>query len=159
VRPALIFSGAGARRDLASILCLFLHISRKEIEMGTRIVTTKSAPAPVGPYSQAVESGGFLFCSGQIPIDPASNETRLGSASEQADLVLKNVAAVLEAAGLSFQNVVKTTIFLTDMADFAAVNEVYATRFKSSPPARSTIAVAALPKGARVEIEVIAARA
>lgn len=123
-----------------------------------QILTTKSAPAPVGPYSQAVESGGFVFCSGQISIDPTSNEVLRGGVKEQAEQVLKNLGAVLEAAGLGYQHVVKTTIFLVDMEDFAAVNEVYATRFSKDAPARSTIAVAGLPKGVRVEIEAIAAR-
>lgn len=123
-----------------------------------QILMTKSAPAPVGPYSQAVESGGFLFCSGQISIDPATDEVLKGGVKEQAELVLKNLGALLSAAGLGFEHVVKTTIFLVDMNDFAAVNEVYATRFSKDPPARSTIAVAGLPKGVRVEIEAIAAR-
>jgi len=122
------------------------------------IHVTPHAPAPVGPYSQAVEAGGFLFCSGQIAIDPKSNQVRLGPIEEQAKLVLENIRAVLTQAGLGFQNVVKTTIFLTDMADFTKVNEVYAKYFTEQPPARSTIAVAGLPKGVQVEIEVIARR-
>lgn len=126
--------------------------------MAKRIVSTKSAPAPVGPYSQAVEAGGLLFCAGQIPIDPATSEVVHGTPREQAELVLKNVGAVLEAAGLTFAHVVKSTIYLVDMNDFGAVNEVYATRFAHDPPARTTIAVLALPKGVRVEIEVVAMR-
>ena len=126
--------------------------------MSKRIITTSKAPAPVGPYSQAVEANGFLFCSGQIAIDPATNQVVHGSVGEQAELVLKNVQATLEGAGLGFKDVVKTTIFLVDMNDFGAVNEIYATRFKENPPARSTIAVAALPKGVKVEIEVLAVR-
>lgn len=126
--------------------------------MSKRIITTSKAPAPVGPYSQAVEANGFLFCSGQIAIDPATNQVVHGTVGEQAELVLKNVQATLEGAGLGFKDVVKTTIFLVDMNDFGAVNEVYATRFKENPPARSTIAVAALPKGVKVEIEVLAVR-
>ena len=117
---------------------------------------TDHAPAPVGPYSQAVEAGGFLFCSGQIAIDPKTNEVLTGTVTEQARLVMENIRAVLDNARLSFQNIVKTTIFLTRMDDFAAVNEVYAQYFKEQPPARSTIAVSALPKGVNVEIGVIA---
>lgn len=119
---------------------------------------TDKAPAPVGPYSQAVEAGGFLFCSGQISIDPKTNQVHTGPVTDQARLVLENIKAVLENAGLHFGHVVKTTIFLTNMNDFAAVNEVYAQYFKEQPPARSTIAVAGLPKGVNVEIEVIAKR-
>lgn len=123
-----------------------------------KIYRTKNAPAPVGPYSQAVEAGGFLFCSGQIAIDPASDTVRNGPIEEQAKQVLENIRGVLTEAGLSFQNVVKTTIFLTNMSDFATVNEVYARYFTEEPPARSTIAVSGLPKGVHVEIEVIAKR-
>lgn len=122
------------------------------------IIQTDLAPAPVGPYSQAVEAGGFVFCSGQIAIDPKSNQVFTGPVEEQAKQVMENINAVLKQAGLGFQNVVKTTIFLTNMGDFAKVNEVYATYFKEQPPARSTIAVAGLPKGVHVEIEVIAKR-
>lgn len=123
-----------------------------------KIYETKDAPAPIGPYSQAVESGGFLFCSGQIAIDPKSGQVLSGSVAEQATLVMKNIEAVLKAAGLGFQNVVKTTIFLTDMADFPAVNEIYGKYFTEQPPARSTIAVAGLPKAVKVEIEMLARR-
>lgn len=126
--------------------------------MAKKIIHTENAPAPIGPYSQAVESGGFLFCSGQISIDPKSGQVLNGSVGEQAELVMSNIAAVLKAAGLGFENVVKSTIFLTDMADFPAVNEIYGKYFKSEPPARSTIAVAGLPKGVKVEVEVIASR-
>lgn len=121
-----------------------------------KIVRTDKAPGPVWPYSQAVEAGGFLFCSGQIAIDPATDQVVNGPVADQAKLVLENVRAVLEGSGLGMKNVVKATVFLTDMNDFSAVNEVYATYFREQPPARSTIAVAGLPKGVRVEIEVIA---
>ena len=127
--------------------------------MAKRIIETKNAPAAIGPYSQAVEAQGFVFCSGQIPLDPATGNVLTGSVQEQAELVMKNISAVLKEAGLSFENIVKTTIFLTSMNDFAAVNEVYGRHFKSQPPARSTVAVAGLPKGVGVEIEVIASRA
>lgn len=123
-----------------------------------RIIETRSAPAPVGPYSQAVESQGFLFCSGQIAIDPATNQVLQGGVAEQAELVMTNIQAVLKEAGFGFENVVKTTIYLTHMNDFSAVNEVYGRYFKSLPPARSTVAVAGLPKGVQVEIEVLATR-
>lgn len=123
-----------------------------------KIIETKKAPAPVGPYSQAVEANGFLFCSGQIAIDPATNQVLQGGIPEQTELVIKNIAAVLEAAGMNFSNVIKSTIFLTNMSDFPVVNEIYAKAFTSTPPARSTIAVAGLPKGVQVEIEVIACR-
>src|SRR5437868_13998496 len=122
------------------------------------VITTDKAPAPVGPYSQAVESGGFLFCSGQIAINPVTNQVLTGPVEEQAKQVLENIKAVLDKAGLGFQNVVKTTIYLINMNDFNAVNEVYASYFKEQPPARSTIAVQALPKGVHVEIEVLAKR-
>lgn len=123
-----------------------------------KIIVTTGAPAPVGPYSQAVECQGFLFCSGQIAIDPATNQVLQGSVPEQAELVMKNIHAVLKEAGLGFENVVKTTIYLTNMNDFAAVNEVYGRYFTQQPPARSTVAVAGLPKGVQVEIEVLATR-
>jgi len=122
------------------------------------IINTNRAPAPVGPYSQAVEAGGFLFCSGQIAIDPETNQVMNGPVDQQAKLVMKNIGAVLSEAGLSFKNVIKTTIYLIRMEDFAAVNEVYAAHFSEQPPARSTVAVSALPKGVQVEIEVIAKR-
>ena len=124
--------------------------------MNERIFTA-GAPAPIGPYSQAVRSGNELFCSGQIPLDPQTGELVAGDVSAQAERVLQNLGAVLSAAGLSFADVVKTTIYLADMNDFAAVNAVYGKYFGESKPARSTFAVAALPKGARLEIDCIAA--
>ena len=123
-----------------------------------KVIETRLAPAPVGPYSQAVEANGFLFCSGQIAIDPATNSVLQGGVPEQTELVLKNISAVLDAAGMDFSNVIKTTIFLTSMSDFPVVNEIYGKAFKSAPPARSTVAVVGLPKGVQVEIEVIACR-
>ncbi len=123
-----------------------------------KVILTNNAPAPIGPYSQAIEIGDLVFCSGQIPLDPATNQMLTGDVKEQAELVMKNVEAVLKAAGLTFHNVVKTTIFLTNMSDFQSVNEVYGRYFPDRPPARSTVAVAGLPKGANVEIEVIASR-
>jgi 2-iminobutanoate/2-iminopropanoate deaminase len=123
-----------------------------------KIILTKNAPAPVGPYSQAVAMGDFLFCSGQISIDPKTNEVFTGDIKTQTEMVMKNIEAVLNEAGLNFNNIFKTTIFLTNMGDFAQVNEIYGRYFKEAPPARSTIAVAGLPKGVNVEIEVIAHR-
>jgi 2-iminobutanoate/2-iminopropanoate deaminase len=121
-----------------------------------KVIETKDAPAPIGPYSQAIQIGQFLFCSGQIAIDPKTNQVVLGSVSEQASLVMKNIDAVLKAAGSDFSKIVKTTIFLMDMKDFPAVNEIYGAYFKTMPPARSTVAVSGLPKGVHVEIEVVA---
>lgn len=123
-----------------------------------KVIETKNAPAAVGPYSVAVEANGFVFCSGQIAIDPKTNQVLQGSVAEQTELIMKNIAGVLEAAGLNFNHVVKTTIFLTSMSDFQTVNEIYAKAFTSAPPARSTVAVSGLPKGVQVEIEVIACR-
>ncbi len=119
-------------------------------------ILTVNAPAPIGPYNQAIRAGDFLFCSGQIPLDPATGELVPGDISAQTHQVMKNVGAVLSAATATFANVVKTTIFLLDMNDFAAVNAVYGGYFADIAPARSTVAVAGLPKGARVEIEVLA---
>ena len=121
-----------------------------------KIVSTNEAPAAVGPYSQAVRVGQFVFTAGQIPLDPKSGAIVSQDISEQAHRVLDNLTAVLAAENLTFNHIVKTTIFLTDMNDFQAVNEVYAKYFSDQPPARSTVAVSALPKGARVEIECIA---
>jgi 2-iminobutanoate/2-iminopropanoate deaminase len=121
------------------------------------IIATSSAPAAIGPYSQAVQFGNLLITSGQIPIDPATGNLVDGGIAEQTERVLANLEAVLEAAGIGFPDVVKTTVFLQNMSDFAAMNEVYAKAFPHQPPARSTVEVAALPKGALVEIECIAA--
>ena len=121
-----------------------------------KIVSTNEAPAAIGPYSQAVRSGSFLFCSGQIPLDPKSGQIVPGDISAQTRRVLDNIAAVLRAEGLNFDSVIKTTIFLTDLGDFQTVNEIYGSYFKQNPPARSTVQVAALPKSANVEIEVTA---
>jgi 2-iminobutanoate/2-iminopropanoate deaminase len=119
-------------------------------------ILTPDAPQPIGPYSQAILAEGVLFCSGQIPIDPSTGELVAGDVAVQADRALRNLQAVLDAAGCSFADVVRTTIYLVDMADFAAVNAVYDTYFGSVKPARSTVAVAALPKGARIEIDCVA---
>lgn len=124
--------------------------------MNKEIVSTTKAPAAIGPYSQAVKAGGFLFVSGQIPLVPETGELVLGDIKEQAERVLDNINAILGAAGTSFDRVIKTTIFLTDMGNFAAVNEVYSKYFPTNPPARACVAVAQLPRGVAVEIEAIA---
>jgi len=121
-----------------------------------KIVSTTEAPAAIGPYSQAIRVGNLVFTSGQIPLDPKSGNMVEGDVTDQARRVLDNLNAVLKAENVTMSNIVKTTIFLTDMNDFAKVNEIYGSYFKETPPARSTVAVAALPKGARVEIECIA---
>lgn len=123
-----------------------------------KVISTDKAPAAIGPYSQAIQMGNLLFCSGQIPLDPTTGQTLTGSVADQTKQVMKNIESVLAAADLNFDHIVKTTIFLTSMNDFAAVNEIYGSYFKSAPPARSTVAVAALPRGVQVEIEVIAAK-
>jgi 2-iminobutanoate/2-iminopropanoate deaminase len=123
-------------------------------------VLSPAAPAPIGPYSQAVSIDGFVFCSGQVAIDPALGKLIDGDVAAQTRQVMRNIEAVLSAAGVTFADVVKTTIFLVDMADFATVNGIYGEPFATGvAPARSTVAVAMLPLGARVEIEVIARRA
>jgi 2-iminobutanoate/2-iminopropanoate deaminase len=120
-------------------------------------VLSPNAPAPIGPYSQAVRTRDFLFCSGQIALDPTTGEMKNATVEDETRQVLKNVHAVLGASGATFANVAKTTIFLTNMADFAVVNKIYEEMLGTSRPARSTVQVAALPKNARVEIECIAA--
>jgi 2-iminobutanoate/2-iminopropanoate deaminase len=121
-----------------------------------KAITSAAAPAAIGPYSQAIDAGDFVFLSGQVPIDPKTGELVQGDIGTQTERVLDNLGAVLEAAGCSFGNVVKTTIYLVDLGDFQAVNQTYAKRFTNAPPARATVQVAALPKGARVEIDAIA---
>ena len=121
-----------------------------------RIIETKGAPQAIGPYSQAIKSNGFVFASGQIPLDPLSNVFVAGGIAEQTEQVLKNLAAVLEAAGTRLENVVKTTVFLADMNDFADMNKVYGRFFTNEPPARATVEASRLPRDARVEIEAIA---
>ena len=120
-------------------------------------VSTSSAPAAIGPYSQAIDAGALVFVSGQLPVDPATGAIPDGAAA-QAERAFANVRAILEAAGLGLESVVKTTVFLADLADFAAVNDAYARAFRAPFPARSCVQVAAIPKGARLEVEAIAAR-
>src|SRR6476659_7804356 len=119
------------------------------------VVSSDAAPKAIGPYSQAVRAGNLLFVSGQVPIDPATGNMIDGDVSAQSRRVFENIGALLQAAGLSFSNVVRTTVFLADMNDFAAMNAVYATYFREPYPARATVQVARLPKDARVEIDLI----
>jgi len=123
-----------------------------------KIVATEQAPRAIGPYSQAVETrrGRTLWCSGQIPLDPATGEIVPGDIAAQTERVLANARAVLAAAGLEMRHVVKTTVFLVDLSEFGKMNEVYSRHFPENPPARSTVQVAALPRGARIEIECVA---
>ena len=121
-----------------------------------KVINTNNAPAPIGPYSQAVAANGFLFVSGQIPSNPSTGEIVSGGIKAEAQQVMENIKAVLTEAGLNFSNIVKTSIFLTDMGNFAQVNEVYGTYFTDQFPARETVQVAALPKSVNVEISVIA---
>ena len=124
--------------------------------MRPELISTAGAPKAIGPYSQAMVTNGFVFTAGQVALDPATGELVAGGIAEQTARALENLRAVLKAAGSTPSGVVKTTVFLVDMADFAAMNEVYGRFFGDHRPARSTVAVAALPRGARVEIEVIA---
>lgn len=120
------------------------------------IITAPRAPQAVGPYSHAVLQDGFLYTSGQVPLSPETGKLQGDTIQEQAEQVMKNLEAVLDASGMTFADVIKTTVFLSDMAEFAAFNAVYATRFPQNPPARSCVQVAALPLGAKVEIELVA---
>src|SRR4030095_4216814 len=122
-----------------------------------KIISTKEAPAAIGPYSQAVRVGSTIYCAGQIPLDPKTGQIVAGDISAQTRRVLENISAILKAQGLTVENVVKSTIFLTDLGDFQTMNEIYGSYFKKEPPARSTVQVAALPKDANIKIEVIAA--
>jgi 2-iminobutanoate/2-iminopropanoate deaminase len=124
--------------------------------MKKRVIQTEKAPKAIGPYSQAIQAGNFLFLSGQIPLDPASGELLKGDVREQARRVLENLKGVLESQNLGMEDVVKVTLFLKEMGNFSQVNEVYGTYFPSSPPARSTVEVARLPRDVDIEIEAIA---
>ena len=120
------------------------------------VISTDKAPSAIGPYSQGVRVNGFIFFSGQIPIDPSTGEVVKGEISIQAEQVMQNIAALLEVSGIGFDNVVKSTIYLTSLADFGVVNDIYGRRFTAAYPARSTVQVSALPKGVDIEIEVVA---
>jgi 2-iminobutanoate/2-iminopropanoate deaminase len=124
--------------------------------MKKQIISTEKAPKAIGPYSQGVKAGGFLFLSGAIALDPATGEMCQGGVEAQTELVMNNIAALLEAAGVGFADVVKTVIYLADLKDFATVNAIYGSRFAAEPPARVTVQAAGLPRGALVEIEVTA---
>lgn len=126
--------------------------------MEKEVIVSDKAPKAIGPYSLGIRIGGLVFFSGQIPLDPATGEMVTGGIVEQTERVMENIAGALAGAGLGFDSVVKTTIFLTDLGNFAVVNEIYGRRFAGAPPARSTVEVKGLPKGALVEIEVIASR-
>ena len=121
-----------------------------------QVIETKNAPQAIGPYSQAIKAAGLVFASGQIPIDPSTGEFVAGGVADQTEQVLKNLSAVLEAAGTDLSSVIKTTVFLADMKDFVAMNEVYGRFFAVEPPARATVEASGLPRDARVEIEAIA---
>lgn len=123
-----------------------------------KVISTAAAPAAIGPYSQAIEVNGFLYISGQVPLDPATGQLVAGGITEQTRQVMKNIGAILEAAGYTYANIVKTTCLLSTMDNFKAMNEVYATFFPENPPARAAFAVQALPLSALIEIEVIASR-
>ena len=133
-------------------------MERQNMPTEIRSIATDRAPKAIGPYSQAIVAGELVFCAGQGAIDPATGENRRGDAAAETERTLDNLAAVLLAAGSDLAHVVKTTVFLVDMADFAAMNEVYAKRFGEHRPARSTVGVASLPRGFRVEIECVAIR-
>ena len=126
--------------------------------MEKKIIRTDNAPAPIGPYSQAVQFGNMLFISGQIALDPASGELVQDNIATETTLVMKNLQAILTEAGMDFSNVIKTSIFLMDMKQFAQVNEVYGSFFSANPPARETVQVSGLPRGVNVEISMIAAK-
>ena len=122
------------------------------------VISTKEAPAAIGPYSQAVEAGGLIFISGQLPVDPATGARETADTALQTSAVIRNIEAILRSRGLSLDNVIKTTVFMTDLGEFTKMNEVYARFFTANPPARATVEVKALPKAALVEIEAIAIR-
>ncbi|MDK6029526.1 RidA family protein [Ignisphaera sp. 4213-co] len=124
--------------------------------MSKEIVFTEKAPKPIGPYSQAVKVGQWLFVSGQIALDPATGDLIVGGIEEQTTRVFENIKAILEAAGYTLDDIVKVTVYLTDLSDFPKFNEVYSRYFKSNPPARTTVQVSALPRGAKIEVDVIA---
>ena len=132
------------------------HAAKGAEHKGKKVIATQDAPPAIGPYSQAIRVGGLLFLSGSLGMEPATGKIAAGGVAAETEQALNNLDAVLKAAGASFDDIVKTTIFLTDMADFKTVNEIYAKRFSSAPPARSTVAVKELPRGGKVEIEAIA---
>ncbi|MBA3240242.1 MAG: RidA family protein [Acidobacteria bacterium] len=145
-----------AAKASVKIRVLFVAFKLRLSETVRQIIKTAEAPQAIGPYSQAIVAGGFVFTSGQIPLDPQTGEFVEGGIVEQTEQVLRNLSKVLEAAGTGLSRVVKTTVYLADMNDFAAMNEVYGRFFELEPPARSTVQAARLPRDARVEIDVVA---
>src|SRR5688572_25510989 len=146
-------------RIAAALVLLFTAAPGCATNGGMRkVVATDGAPKAIGPYSQAIDTGSLVFVSGQIALDPATGQMSTGGTAEQTERTLKNIEAILKAAGLSMNHVVRTTVYLVDLGEFTAMNEVYARHFPKDHPARATVQVAALPKGARVEIDAIAAR-
>jgi len=137
-----------------SIFSLLLTISGGKMEK--KVVFTEKAPKPIGPYSQAIIAGNLIFTAGQIPIDPATNQVVQGNIKEQTRRVLENLRAILESVGATFDDVVKVTIYMKDLNEFSAMNEVYSEYFKNSPPARTTVEVSRLPRDVRIEIDLIA---
>lgn len=143
---------------LAAAMAAALLLALPAAAQDRRIISTPAAPAAIGPYSQAVMAGNTLFLAGQIAIDPATNQMRPGTIEEETRLVLENLKAVLEAAGMSMANIVSTSVFMKDLNEFPRMNAVYATFFPANPPARATVEVARLPRDARIEIAAIAVR-
>ena len=139
-----------------SVLFVLVLMTTVSFAQEKKVVLTKDAPQPIGPYSQAIKAGGFVFASGQIALDPATGKLIEGDIKAQTERVLKNLTAVLAAAGSSMDRVVRTTVFLRNISDFPAMNEVYGQFFKNEPPSRSTVGVAALPRDALLEIDVVA---
>ena len=139
-----------------SVLFVLVLMTTVSFAQEKKVVLTKDAPQPIGPYSQAIKAGGFVFASGQIVLDPATGKLIEGDIKAQTERVLKNLTAVLAAAGSSMDRVVRTTVFLRNISDFPAMNEVYGQFFKNEPPSRSTVGVAALPRDALLEIDVVA---
>ncbi len=135
---------------------ILAHLAGQNIAMSKQIITTDKAPKPIGPYNQAIIANGFLFISGQIAINPTTNELISGSIAEETKQVMENLAAIINEAKLTFEHIVKTTIFLSDMSLFAAVNEVYGSYFSGDYPARETVAVKTLPRNVNVEISITA---
>ena len=155
------------RAVAALVVCLLLSVPAMAREnkaaapnapehRGKNVVATQDAPPAIGPYSQAIRVGGLLFISGSLGMEPATSQIATGGVASETEQALNNLGAILKAAGATFDDIVKTTIFLTDMADFKTVNEIYAKRFSGAPPARSTVAVKELPRNGKVEIEAIA---
>jgi 2-iminobutanoate/2-iminopropanoate deaminase len=160
-RQGLLFKPARARATFTQLVFLLesalcFGTQKKAFILMKDTIQTEQAPRAIGPYSQAIKAGGFLFASGQIPIDPETGQFVAGGIAEQTEQVLKNLSAVLQAAGSSLERVVKTTVFLADMDEFARMNEIYGKFFAVNPPARATVEAARLPRDARVEIEAIA---